>query len=121
MVAMPASFGPGTIRIVLLSAETLTTIGLMPLAKVTIEARSVSALVRKKVPAGAVIVMVSPRLIAVLENVAGRVAGVASTWIVTVLPSADVTVNDDVVKVEAATMYRALAVPVGATATPSAL
>ena len=35
MVATPASFGPGTIRIVLLSAETLTTIGLMPLAKVS--------------------------------------------------------------------------------------
>src|SRR4029079_4679776 len=109
------------IRMELLSAETLTTIGLMPLAKVTIEASRVSALVRKKVPAGAVIVMVSPRLTAVLENVAGSEAGVASTWIVIVLPSAEVTVSDDVVKVEAATMYRTVAVPVGATETPSAL
>ena len=82
---------------------------------------SVSASVRKNVPAGAVIVIVSPRLIATLENVAGSVDGVASTWIVIVLPSADVTVKDDVVKVEAATTYRAVAVPEGATATPAEL
>src|SRR6478672_6562972 len=104
MVATPASFGPGRIRSVLLSAEMLMNCGLMPLANVTIDCSSVSALVRKNVPAGAVMLMVSPSTMAVLENVAGSVDGVASTCTVTVLPSADVTVNDDEVKVVAATM-----------------